>query len=238
MIPVCEIAKLYERYPQQRDLWHDLALYDKHGFVFGGEDFLLMGRAVDRTADWSLITDPAVVFPTPDAWFIHAFAGNVARILEYRPYPLPWVGWARRWRRINWYETERALQRAERMISFVTPPRPMKDSIKGFGGGKTPKAEKVKIPKAEPIVIPQAPQQTFEMPKVATAAEIAAAMPTAVEADPIPPPPSTSPIEATEAADEELRKQSKRRGMTSSVIAGEQTRDYTNTATGTGSILG
>lgn len=120
MIPVCEIAKLYEQYPQPRDLWHDLALYDRHGFVFGGLDFLLMGRAVDRSAPWHLIANPEFVFPCPDAWFIHAFAGNVVRILEHRPYPLPWVGWARRSRTIHWYRTEQALQWSQRMVSFVT----------------------------------------------------------------------------------------------------------------------
>lgn len=108
-----------------------------------------------------------------------------------------------------------------------------------FGGGKAPKVEPVKIPKAEPVVIPQAPAMpTIEMPKVATAAEIAAAMPQPVEADPVPPPPTTSPLEAQEAADEELRKQKSRTGYSASIIAGEQDRDYVSSATGTGSLLG
>lgn len=108
-----------------------------------------------------------------------------------------------------------------------------------FGGGKAPKVEKVKVPKAEPVVIPQAPAApVIEMPKVATAAEIAAAMPKVVPADPIPPPPTTSPLEAQEAADEQLRKQQNRKGYASSIIAGEQERDYVSSATGTGSLLG
>ena len=76
------------------------------------------------------------------------------------------------------------------------------------------------------------------MPKMSTAAEIAAAMPKPVAADPIPPPPTTSPLEAQEAADEEIRKQSQRQGYASSIIAGEQKRDYVSSATGTGSLLG
>lgn len=108
-----------------------------------------------------------------------------------------------------------------------------------FGGGKAPKVEKVKIPKAAPVQIPAAPAMpTIEMPKVATAAEIAAAMPAVKAADPIPPVPTTSAIATQEAADEELRKQQNRKGYTSSIIAGEQERDYVSSATGTGSLLG
>lgn len=108
-----------------------------------------------------------------------------------------------------------------------------------FGGPKIPKPEPVKIPKVEPIQMPAMPEMPkIEMPKVATAAEIAAAMPEPVKAEPIPPPPTTSALEAQDQADEQLRKQSQRRGYTSSIIAGEQERDYVSSATGTGSLLG
>jgi len=107
------------------------------------------------------------------------------------------------------------------------------------GGGETPKVEKVEVPEVEPIELPPPPEQPkFEMPHVATAEEIAAAMPPVVPPDPIPPPPTTSPLEAQEAATEELRKQSNRKGYASSIIAGEQERDYVSSATGTGSLLG
>lgn len=102
-----------------------------------------------------------------------------------------------------------------------------------FGGGAP------SVPKVKPIKMPPPPPMpTFVMPKQQTAAEIAAAMPQPVKADPIPPPPTTSPLEAQEAADEQLRKQSTRRGYASSIIAGEQSRDYVSSATGTGSLLG
>lgn len=108
-----------------------------------------------------------------------------------------------------------------------------------FGGGKAPKAEKVKVPKVEPIQMPAMPAMPkIEMPKVATAAEIAAAMPAAVPATPVPPIPTTSALEAQEASAEELRKQSSRRGYSSSIIAGESGTDYASSATGTGSLLG
>ena len=59
-----------------------------------------------------------------------------------------------------------------------------------------------------------------------------------IEPIPIPPPASTSATEAQEKADEERRKQSSRQGMSASIIAGEQTKDYASSATGTGSLLG
>lgn len=108
-----------------------------------------------------------------------------------------------------------------------------------FGGGKAATPKPVKVPKVEPIQMPAAPAPVkIEMPKVATAAEIAAAMPAVVPADPIPPAPTTSALEAQDAATEQLRKQSARKGMSSSIIAGEQERDYVSSATGTGSLLG
>lgn len=109
-----------------------------------------------------------------------------------------------------------------------------------FGGGEEPpEVEPVEIPKAEPVQLPPAPEPVkIEMPEPVTAEEIAAAMPAPVPAIPVPPPPTTSPLEAQEAADEELKKQAQRQGYSSSIIAGEQSRDYVSSATGTGSLLG
>jgi hypothetical protein len=108
-----------------------------------------------------------------------------------------------------------------------------------FGGGKPPAVKPVKIPKAEPISFPTPPPPPkIEMPKQMTAAELAAALPKPVPATPVPPPPTTSPTEAIEMADEEKRKQGRRRGYASSIIAGESPTDYTSSATGTGSLLG
>lgn len=107
----------------------------------------------------------------------------------------------------------------------------------GGGGGSAPKP--VKVPKAQPIVMPpMPPMPKFEMPKVSTAAEIAAAMPQPVPATPVPPPATTSPLEAQEVAAEELQKQSRRRGYAASIIAGEQPQEYASSATPPGSLLG
>jgi outer membrane biosynthesis protein TonB len=104
-----------------------------------------------------------------------------------------------------------------------------------FGGG----APKVDIPKPQKIRFPEPPPPPqIQMPKPMTAEELAAALPKPVPPTPVPPPPTTSPLEAQEAADEERRKQGRRRGYASSIIAGETPTDYTSSATGTGSLLG
>ena len=110
-----------------------------------------------------------------------------------------------------------------------------------FGGGKAP--PQPKIPKPEPIEMPaMPPMPKFEMPKVATAAEIAAAMPPppapVPPPPPIPPPPTTSALEAVEAGAEQVRQQKRRRGMAASIIAGESPQEYQSSATPTGSLLG
>jgi hypothetical protein len=108
-----------------------------------------------------------------------------------------------------------------------------------FGGG-APKAPKApKIPKPQPIIMPPPPPMPkFEMPKTSTAAEIAAAMPKPIPATPIPPPATTSALEAQEVADEAMRKQARRRGYAASIVAGEQPQEYASTATPPGSLLG
>lgn len=107
-----------------------------------------------------------------------------------------------------------------------------------FGGG-APEVEPVKVPKVEPIEIPPPPPMpAIEMPKALTAEEIDAMTPDPIPATPIPPPPTTSPLEAQEVADEERRKQSRRQGYASSILAGEQAQDYVSSATGTQSLLG
>ena len=55
---------------------------------------------------------------------------------------------------------------------------------------------------------------------------------------PAPPPPTTSGLEAQEAAAQVKRDQQRRRGMSASIIAGEQKVPYTSSATPTGSLLG
>lgn len=55
---------------------------------------------------------------------------------------------------------------------------------------------------------------------------------------PTPPPPSTSALEAQEAAAQVQRDQKKRKGMSASIIAGEQTVPYASSATDQGSLLG
>jgi hypothetical protein len=108
-----------------------------------------------------------------------------------------------------------------------------------YFGGKPKLPPPVKIPKPKPIIIPPPPPMPkFEMPKPLTAAQIKAMVPAPIPPTPVPPPQTTSPLEATEAADEQRRKQSRRQGVAASIIAGETGTDYQSSATPTGSLLG
>lgn len=108
-----------------------------------------------------------------------------------------------------------------------------------YFGGKPKSPPPVKIPKPQPIVLPPPPPMPkYDFPKPLTAEEYKAMLPPTVPPTPIPPAPTTSPIEATEVAEEEKRKQSRRQGMAASIIAGESSTPYTSSATGTGSLLG
>ena len=109
-----------------------------------------------------------------------------------------------------------------------------------YFGGKAPsppKPQKIRPP--EPIHYPTPPPAPqFEMPKVSTAAEIAAAMPKPIPPTPIPPPPTTSSDEALMAEEEQKRRQGRRSGQAASIIAGESGGQYVSSATGSGSLLG
>jgi hypothetical protein len=71
----------------------------------------------------------------------------------------------------------------------------------GGGGGKTPKPEKVKMPEMPQVQMPAAPPPP----------------------PPTPPPPTTSNIDASQAANDQKQQAARRKGVRSTLIAGEST---------------
>lgn len=69
----------------------------RHGFVFSRPDYFVMGRPVEITAPAELIVEPTCHFPSSrcDGWYIHAMAGNLARVWQVLPWDLPWIAWQR-----------------------------------------------------------------------------------------------------------------------------------------------
>ncbi len=69
----------------------------RHGFVFSRPDYFVMGRPVMHEASAELICEPTFHFPSGrcDCWYIHAMAGNLARVWDVLPWDLPWIAWQR-----------------------------------------------------------------------------------------------------------------------------------------------
>lgn len=72
--------------------WH---LADPLGHVIKGEDFFVMGRAVDSTAPAVDVLDLTHRFEPAacDAWFLFAFAGDKEKAWHALPYELPLLAW-------------------------------------------------------------------------------------------------------------------------------------------------
>lgn len=103
MTPAEQIAALYDT-DSPRTFREDLEAHMLCGYVFATPDYMLMGRAVDSSADPEEIRNPWHVFPRDrqDCWLIYAFAsvvpgmGLVKTCLTHLPYPLPLVSWERK----------------------------------------------------------------------------------------------------------------------------------------------
>ena len=108
--PRQQVERLYERYPQPRSFAEDERLYRVTGYVIETDDVFIMGKAVYRDAPEDAILCPHVAFNrwSSDAWFLHAMSGNLLSMYDAMPYPLPYVGWARRDGPIKWHLTEEA----------------------------------------------------------------------------------------------------------------------------------
>lgn len=89
----------YRKHPSPEPFVYYVRLYAAHGFVFARPDFFAMGRSVPRNAPAGMILDDEERFHGVecDCWYIRDAAGNMARIWQIVPWPLPWVCW----RRIN-----------------------------------------------------------------------------------------------------------------------------------------
>jgi len=98
------IAGLYTKFPQPRSFDEDIAAHISTGYVFSAPDFFIMGRAIDRFADPSLIEDPWHQFDKTNAWLVYAFSGSSQNIIDFIPNPLQWIGFQRRGNPLRFYD--------------------------------------------------------------------------------------------------------------------------------------
>lgn len=121
MTPREKAQELYTLWHQPRDFETDLRIHETTGYVIETENEFLVGRAVDRSAPEEFIKSPRVIFgrSVADGWFIWIYVGEVAKIESLAPYPLPWVGWARRNRAIRWYSFREFGRRVDGLLKVV-----------------------------------------------------------------------------------------------------------------------
>lgn len=98
MRPLDELRLLYSRHCPERSIWDDMEMFILNGYVLATPEYIIMGKAIKKGADWSLINDPTYVFPRheQDCWFVSAFAGKLSHWLDFLPYELNWLAWQRR----------------------------------------------------------------------------------------------------------------------------------------------
>lgn len=95
--PYQQIEDRYRAHPQQEPFVNYVVHHHRHGFVFSRPDLFVMGRAVVRHAPTEAIRDCRVLFQreSADCWHIFAAAGDMRRMWQVAPWPLPWFCWSR-----------------------------------------------------------------------------------------------------------------------------------------------
>jgi hypothetical protein len=99
MTPVETIAAMYER--EGVSFREVLEAHLLNGYVFSGPDCFVMGRPVQSNDSDLLDFSKKFTVEQCDAWLVTAMAGNVRAALSLFPYPLPWVLWQRRGKRLR-----------------------------------------------------------------------------------------------------------------------------------------
>lgn len=116
--PYEQARDVYRSEPCARAFEEDLEAHYINGFVFSRPDFFIMGRPIVKAADPVLIVDPWMRFPSAfaDCWHVYLFAGNLARVWDILPWPLPWVAFERK-NELRFYSQEaiRRLSSIQRM---------------------------------------------------------------------------------------------------------------------------
>ena len=112
---------VYQQEKCARPFEVDLALHLAHGYVIAMPDVFVMGRPVRRDAPVDEIHDPAKTFDLPDCWWVWLAAGNLARILDLEPFPLPYYGFERD-NEPRFYRREQLIRHVERKLHPKTFP--------------------------------------------------------------------------------------------------------------------
>jgi hypothetical protein len=93
--PYAQARRLYELEPEEHPFEWYWNYFAEFGFAFSTPDYFIIGRAVP--SQHAGVSDCANLYPRAfcDAWFIHMMAGNLERVWDILPYPLPLLGYER-----------------------------------------------------------------------------------------------------------------------------------------------
>lgn len=101
MTPYQQAREIYNREECARTFEEDLIAHLNNGYVINTPELFMMFREVDRSFS-GLVLNPHCRFIDGDTWHIYVAAGDMLRIEEYFPYPLPYISFERK-NRLRFY---------------------------------------------------------------------------------------------------------------------------------------
>lgn len=95
MTPYEQAAQVYEQEESARPFWEDLQAHLLYGWVMSTPELFLMARQVKR--DWpdELLKNPWAIDDDGDCWHVWLAAGDLSKVKEFIPYPLPYLSYER-----------------------------------------------------------------------------------------------------------------------------------------------
>ena len=66
------------------------------GIVVSTPDVFLLARPVDSRGDHMGFNDPFLTYDEPDTWHVYLGAGDITKLADFFPYPLPTVSFVRK----------------------------------------------------------------------------------------------------------------------------------------------
>lgn len=107
---------LHRHSGREQEFWPIMSWYLSHGYVVNTPEFFALYQPVLRSQSDNVHPDYTRVCrpENPDAWYIHALAGNLAAFGQSLPHPLPFVGFGRAkgadWKPTKWLAFQRLHQ--------------------------------------------------------------------------------------------------------------------------------
>lgn len=114
-----EIAReVYEREPCARSFGEDFYRHLYNAYVISTPDLFVMFRPVSSEATDEEIVDSGVLFDPDqaDCWHVYLAAGDLSRLIEHVPFPLPYISFERK-NNLRRYRFQKFLDRCKNVNS-------------------------------------------------------------------------------------------------------------------------